>query len=592
MSTGLANRAVAQAFVDELARCGVRHACVSPGSRSTPLALVLAEDARIRVWIHPDERSGSFFALGLAKASNIPVALLCTSGTAAANFFPAVVEAAYARVPLLVLTADRPPELRDNGAPQAIDQSRLYGVHVRWYTEMPVPASSPGIERHVRVTACRAFAAALGSPTGPVHLNFPFREPLLPDPADFSTSLPGGGRPNGEPYVRVTRGRRRLDDQHVRQLAADLDAPHRGLIVCGPQDDGRLAGPLVRLAHRLGYPVLADGLSPLRTGPHDRCLVIDTHDAFLRDPAWCDAHEPEVVVRFGAMPTSKPLVQYLGRFPQARHIVVDEGEGWRDSSLLAAEMVYADPVAFCDQLDTALGHWQDPPVTWAQEWQDAHARTQRTISDTLAGMSGMFEGKIFAELRGLLPDGATLFVGNSMPVRDLDTFLGATDTAIRTLCNRGANGIDGVISTALGASVECTGPLVLAIGDLSFYHDMNGLLAAKQYGLNATIVLINNDGGGIFSFLPQAEHREHFETLYGTPHGLDFCDAVWLYGGEYMRADTWSDFRAAVVRGIASPGLTVVEVRTDRERNVRLHRDVWAGVADALHTGVRAEATP
>ncbi len=592
MSIGLANRAAAQAFVDELARCGVRHACVSPGSRSTPLALGLAEDPRIRVWIHPDERSGSFFALGLAKASGIPVVLLCTSGTAAANFFPAVVEAAYARVPLLMLTADRPPELRDNGAPQAIDQSRLYGVHVRWYTELPVPDSSPGIERHVRVTACRAFAAALGIPAGPVHLNFPFREPLLPDPADLVTSMQVGDRPDGEPYVRVTRGPRIPDSTQIRQMAADLDARHRGLIVSGPKDDGRLAEPLVRLAHRLGYPVLADGLSPLRTGPHDRSLVIDTYDASLRDPVWCDAHEPEVILRFGAMPTSKPLVQYLSHFPQARHIVVDDGEGWRDSSLLAAEMAYADPVEFCEQLDAALGQRPDLSMGWAQEWLDAHARTQRAISDTLTGMCGMFEGRIFAELRRLLPDGATLFVGNSMPVRDLDTFFGATDTAIRTLCNRGANGIDGVISTALGASVECTGPLVLAIGDLSFYHDMNGLLAAKQYGLNATIVLINNDGGGVFSFLPQAEHREHFETLYGTPHGLDFRDAVRLYGGEYLRSDTWSDFRAAIVRGIASPGLTVVEVRTDREQNVRLHRDVWSAVAEAQHAGVHSEVTP
>ena len=592
MSIGLANRAVARAFVDELARCGVRHACISPGSRSTPLALVLAEDPRIRVWIHPDERSGSFFALGLAKASGNPVALLCTSGTAAANFFPAVVEAAYARVPLLVLTADRPPELRDNGAPQAIDQSRLYGMHVRWYTEMPVPDNSPGIERYVRVTACRAFAATLGSPSGPVHVNLPFREPLLPDPADFSTSLPGGGRSDGEPYVRVTRACRSLDDPYVQQLAADLSALHRGLIVCGPQDNGQLAEPLVRLAHRLGYPVLADGLSPLRTGPHDRSLVIDTHDAFLRNPAWCEAHEPKVVVRFGAMPTSKPLVQFLARYPQARHIVVDDGEGWRDSSLLAAEIVYTDPVTFCDQLDAVLAQPPDLPTGWAQEWLDARAGAGRAVKDALSGMSEMFEGRIFAELCGLLPKNTTLFVGNSMPVRDLDTFFGATDTVIRTLCNRGANGIDGVISTALGASVECAGPLVLAIGDLSFYHDMNGLLAAKQYDLNATIVLINNDGGGIFSFLPQAEYPEHFETLYGTPHGLDFRNAVRLYGGDYLRADTWSDFRAAMVHGIASPGLTIVEVRTDRERNVRLHRDVWAAVAEAVHAGVHAGATP
>ena len=592
MSTGLANWVVAHAFVDELARCGVRHACVSPGSRSTPLAVALAENRSIKVWIHADERSGSFFGIGLAKASGVPVALLCTSGTAAANFFPAVIEAAYSRVPLLVLTADRPPELRDNGAPQAIDQSHLYGAHVRWFSEMPVPDGSPGLERYVRVTACRAFAAALGSPAGPVHLNFPFREPLMPDAVDVSNNVLGEGKANGEPFVRTTRARRMPEDALVNRLAAELDAPRRGLIVCGPQDDVRLAEPIARLAQRLRYPVLADGLSPLRTGAHDRSLVIDTHDAFLRDAAWCAAHEPEVVFRFGAMPTSKPLVQYLARFPAGRHIVVDEGEGWRDASLLAAEMVYADPVAICERLHASLEQRADLPAPWAAEWLAANARAGRAMEETLDGMPELFEGRIFAELRDLLPGGATLFVGNSMPVRDLDTFFGTTNTSIRTLCNRGANGIDGVVSTALGASVECTGPLVVALGDLSFYHDLNGLLAAKLYDLNVTIVLINNDGGGIFSFLPQAEQVEHFEMLYGTPHGLDFSDAIRLYGGEYGRADTVPAFRAAITHGIESPRLTLVEVCTDREGNVRLHREVWAAVSKSLRAGTDVEATP
>ncbi|MDQ3327470.1 MAG: 2-succinyl-5-enolpyruvyl-6-hydroxy-3-cyclohexene-1-carboxylic-acid synthase, partial [Chloroflexota bacterium] len=468
----------------------------------------------------------------------------------------------------------------------------LYGAHVRWFTELPVPDGSPDLERYVRVTACRAVAAALDSSAGPVHLNFPFREPLLPDAADMENIMLREGREDGEPMVRTARARRMPEDTLVNRLATELDVSRRGLIVCGPQDDARLAEPLVRLAQRLGYPVLADGLSPLRSGAHDRSLVIDTHDSFLRDAAWCASHEPEVILRFGAIPTSKPLVQYLARFPCARHIVVDEGEGWRDSSLLAAEMVYADPVEICERVEASLREWPDPPVSWAHEWLEAHARAGCAMGETLDGMPEWFEGRVFAELRDLLPDGTTLFVGNSMPVRDLDTFFGATNTSIRTLCNRGANGIDGVVSSALGASVEGTGPLVLAIGDLSFYHDMNGLLAAKLYDLNITILLINNDGGGIFSFLPQAKHREHFEMLYGTPHGLDFSDAVKMYGGEYVRADTMAAFRAALAHGIESLGLTVIEVCTDRERNVRLHREVWAAVSEAIHADVGVRATP
>ncbi len=583
VSAGLVNIAYSTAFVDELVRSGLRHVCISPGSRSTPLALAFAENRAVRTWMHVDERSAGYFALGLAKASRQPVALLCTSGTAAANFYPAVVEARYSRVPLIVLTADRPPELRENGAPQAIDQLGLYGSHAKWFAEMALPDESLELLRYVRATACRAYSTAAADPPGAVHLNFPFREPLLPAPGEYLANDSGdAGRPDREPWTRTGQGVRLPDSGLVERLARELNATPRGLIVCGPCDIPGVTEPLVRLARLLGYPVLADGLSPLRYGAHGLSLVLDKYDAFLRDAEWAAEHEPELVMRIGAAPTSKPLTQYLQRYPSARQIVVDEADGWRDPSLLAAEIVYADPALLCDALAAALGERDARAQDWAAAWLEANVQAGEAIEEKLGQTDGMFEGKLFAELATLLPSGSTLYIGNSMPVRDLDTFFGSTSNRVRVLCNRGANGIDGVVSSALGTSAEAEGHTVLVIGDLSFYHDMNGLLAAKLYDLNLTVLLVNNDGGGIFSFLPQVAHPKHFEQLWGTPTGLDFRLAVEMYGGRHVRAETYAELRDGLRLGIEGGGLTVVEVRTDREENVRLHREMWSVVSRAL----------
>ena len=568
------------AFADELVRAGVGHAVICPGSRSTPLALMLARQERLRLWTLVDERSASFFALGLAKASGNPVALVCTSGTAAANFYPAVVEAHYARVPLLVLTADRPHELRDVGAPQAIDQVRLYGVHAKWFMDMALPEATPDALRYVRTVAGRAVATAQSGPAGPVHLKFPFREPLVPAPI---LDVPNLERPAGSPYVGVTQAFRDPYALVLASFVAELAPVERGLIVCGPQDDTELPWEIRRLAESLGWPVLADPLSGVRCVGRS---IIDCYDSFLRDEAWAAQHAPDVVLRFGAMPTSKPLLLYLQRYPQARQILVDGDGGWNDPTLLVSDVIHADILLFCRALTKALS--KNPPrpdlSLWAHSWRIANQATRRVLSDQLAQVDELFEGKVFAELAELLPDKAVLYVGNSMPVRDLDTFFPASEKPIRILANRGANGIDGVVSSALGASVDNDGPLVLVIGDLSFYHDMNGLLAAKLYKLDATIILLNNDGGGIFSFLPQATgtEAERFEQLFGTPTGLDFRPAVEMYGGQFRRPATWAAFRQDVRDGIFGRGLTVIEVRTDRAQNVVQHRALWPAVSAAL----------
>ena len=583
------------AFVDELARAGIKHVCICPGSRSTPLALMIARHPGLRTWMHIDERSAAFFALGLAKAGRAPVALVCTSGTAAANFLPAVVEAHLARVPLVVLTADRPPELRDNGAPQAIDQVRLYGGYAKWFVDLALPEAGPLMLRYARTQAARAVATARDEPAGPVHLNFPLREPLVPVPAtapDLRPALPSTGTgqawPGEAPYVAVAAGRRMLDPAAVSRMYATLAGAAHPLIVCGPQDDPALPAAVLALAEALGVPVLADPLSGVRCGPHAGPLVIDSYDAFLRDAAFCAGHMPDVVLRFGAMPTAKPFLQYLQQHPGARLIVVDGAPGWNEPTLLAAEMVHADPTALCLALSASAGSGQrsgsGPATAWTAAWVDANRRTRAVLEGALEGQTGWFEGKVFSELARLLPAGATLFVGNSMPVRDLDTFFPAGAQPVRFLANRGANGIDGVVSSALGAAAGGD-PLVLVIGDLSFYHDLNGLLAAKRHGIHATIILLNNDGGGIFSFLPQASETDQFEQLFGTPTGLDFRPVVEMYGGRFVRPATWAAFRAAVGASLAGSGLTVIEVRTDRNENVAAHRALWPAVGKALAGG-------
>lgn len=579
-----ATYAFVDAFVDELAHAGVEHAVVCPGSRSTPLALTLARHPHIRLWMHLDERSAAFFALGLAKGTGVPVALVCTSGTAAANFMPAIVEARQARVPLLALTADRPPELRDCGAPQTIDQIRFYGAQVKWAVEMPVPEGGETMLRFARTTAARAAATAAESPSGPIHLNFPFREPLVP-PA--GTPLPDGARGDRggrRPCVRVRAVGAAPAPSEVERLATQLAGAPRGLIVCGSlEDEPGATAPIAALGRALGYPILADPLSGLRCGPHDRALVVDAHDAFLREPRFVAAAAPQVILRFGAMPTSKPVLQYLQRHPDACHILVDRA-GWRDPTLLAAEMLRAGAGPLCEALLAACA--QAPDAEWTALWREANRRARVAIEEVLSQIEEPFEGRAMAELAGLLPDGATLFAGNSMPVRDIDSFFHGDERRIRILGNRGASGIDGVTSTALGVAAS-GGPVVLAIGDVSLYHDLNGLLAAALHGISLTVVLLNNDGGGIFSFLPQADlpaddRGDPFEALFGTPHGLDFAHAAALYGATFSRVASWVEYRRAVARGVEGDGLHIVELRTERARNVALHRRVWPAVSAAI----------
>ncbi|MCY7418196.1 MAG: 2-succinyl-5-enolpyruvyl-6-hydroxy-3-cyclohexene-1-carboxylic-acid synthase, partial [Chloroflexi bacterium] len=521
-------------------------------------------------------------ALGLAKAGRRPVAILGTSGTAVVNFGPAVTEAFHGRVPLIVLTADRPPELRDRGAAQPIDQQRLDGSACKWYAELPVPDATDVAVAHLRSVVGRAVAMALEAPAGPVQLNLPFRAPLLPD----GPLAPQADDPFS-PHTRLMPGVRLPIGPNLDAIWSTLAAARRPLIVVGSFDVDGGAAVIAALAASWDAPVLADALGNLRLGPHDMSHVVARPDSVVRNAAFTSGHAPDVVLRFGGTPTSAATITFLER-TAATQFIVDDG-AWNDPTLLGGVLIHADPVALAMALAARLvSGGPEPEPGWLDAWLDAGQRADAAIRATLDGFDRPFEGGVFAALEGALPDGAIVVVGSSMPVRDLDAFLTPGTARVRCLANRGVNGIDGVVSTALGVAAADAGPVLLVVGDVSFVHDLNALVAARLQPLSATIVVIDNDGGGIFSFLPQGTVDraelglpEHYEQLFGTPHGVDILAVAGTLGAETAELGT-ADIEPTIAASMARPGVRVLRLRTDRARNVVQHRAVQQAVDEAL----------
>jgi 2-succinyl-5-enolpyruvyl-6-hydroxy-3-cyclohexene-1-carboxylate synthase len=587
-----------RAFVDELARSGMRAACTSPGSRSAPLALTLASERRVRCYSHVDERCAGFFALGLAKASGRAVAVTCTSGTAAAQLLPAAIEAREARVPLLLLTADRPPELRENGAGQAIDQLKLYGGAVKWFFDVGTHAATPERMRWMRTLACRAYATAIEGRPGAVHLNFALREPLVADeplPHDMT------GREDGAAYVtrHVRVARHEEIEGELAELRDVLAAARRGVVVAGRSERGETGADLgeqaAAFAAAIGWPLLADPMSGARRG----AAAIAHYDALLREGPLAASLAPDLVLRVGDLPVSKSLRSLLARSPATRQIVLDAESAWQDPAAVVSASYELDPAAALGALAAQRPVSVDPD--WLARWRTADELAAEAILGVLGG-ERLSEPRVALELGALLPREATLFVASSMPVREIETFWPVREDPPRVLCNRGANGIDGIVSSAFGAAAADRGPVVLLIGDVALAHDIGGLLAARRLELKLTIVLLDNAGGGIFDFLPVADApiaraaepepndaddpaiatEDLFTRHIATPTGLDFADAARLYGIGHERVDDVPAFRRALERALATPTTRIVEVRGDRTANVRVHREVWRAVASAI----------
>jgi 2-succinyl-5-enolpyruvyl-6-hydroxy-3-cyclohexene-1-carboxylate synthase len=543
-------------FVDELARCGVSDACTSPGSRCAPLVLALAREPHLRTYSHIDERCSGFFALGLAKASGRPVALTCTSGTAAANLAPAVIEASEAGVPLIILTADRPPELREVGAGQTIDQIKLYGDGVRWFFEVGNHDYSPERMRWIRALACRAVAEACGERPGPVHLNWPLREPLVPGgPVEVR-----GGRPGRRPGVLSERAPLGGGD-----LEEHVGAGARGVIVAGRGK--RPVGPAVcALAEQAGYPLLADPQSGARAGG----AALAHYDLLLRDGAFAAAHVPQVVIRIGELPTCKPLRRWLASLTDADQIAIGTPGVWQDPDGVVSRWLRADPGALVAPA-AADG-------AWLAEWREADARVADVLARTLA--DELSELSVARALGEWLPAEATLFVASSMPVREIETVWPVREGPPRVLSNRGANGIDGTLSSAFGVVAASKAPVCALIGDVAFAHDIGGLLAASRLGLALTIVLFDNGGGGIFDHLPIAAEQDVYEEHIATPTGLDFALAAELYGLDYAAPQSLDELRDLLVGALAErERSTLLHLRFERAAGVALHRRLAAAAA-------------
>jgi 2-succinyl-5-enolpyruvyl-6-hydroxy-3-cyclohexene-1-carboxylate synthase len=602
------NTALASAFAEELARGGLRRAVVSPGSRSTPLAVALWREPGIEVTVIIDERSAAFFALGAAQASGEPVALLCTSGTALANYHPAVAEADLAALPLIVLSADRPPELRGIGAGQTIDQIKTFGEAVRWFCEVGTHDADDSGLLHMRSVACRALARGRGEiRPGPVHLNFPFRDPLAPIPVEGAVTatdpLALHGR-DGRPLTAVTRVDLEPTPFELDEVAGHIADAIAGVIIAGRQTDPELREPLAHLARAAGFPILAEPTSQLRLGPHDRSYVVTTYDTLLRDEHWGRGVVPELVLRFGDLPTSKPLREWLAA-SGADQIVVDPTGGWNEPTNRAAAIIRADPTELASGWATRLeritsgegrtggplhsrtagrfaqGSSRPAPEAWLEAEAAALAAIAEELErDSLAGRSAIEEAALHLALGRAHADGDLVYTASSMPIRDQESFVGPGEADVLFLCNRGANGIDGLISSGIGAAHASGRPTTIVTGDLGLLHDIGGLAALRDVTTPVRIVVIDNGGGGIFHFLPQqsALDSDEFEALLGTPRGVSVERAAALFDLPHRRLESLADLPAALAAGTG-----LIEVRTDRRANVAAHRRVTDRVLAALN---------
>ncbi len=574
------NTALASAFVEDLAHCGLRHAVVSPGSRSTPLALALWREPQIEVTVIVDERSAAFFALGAAQASGAPVAILCTSGTAAANLHPAICEADHSAVPLIALTADRPPELRGIGAGQAIDQLKLFGSSVRWFCEVGTHVADDDGLLHYRASACRAFATARGEPRpGPVHLNLPFREPLAPLAEEGAVTatdpLALEGR-DGRPLTAVTPIDLEPSQFLLDEVAGHIAEAEIGVIVAGRQLDPELREPLAHLARVAGYPILADPASQLRCGPHDRSRVITAYDLLLRDERFRENASPDLVLRFGEMPTSKPLRSWLAE-SGADQIVADPLGDWNEPSRRAAALLRADPTELAAGWAARLGKERPAPAMWLA----AERAAREAIEGELGGLDAPSEPGLQLALGAAHADGDLVYTASSMPIRDQEAFLPSGEADVTFLCNRGTNGIDGLTSSGIGAAHATGRPTTIVTGDLGLLHDLGGLAALREVSTPVRIVVIDNDGGGIFHFLPQEQalDGEEFEALLGTPRGVNAAKAAALFDLPHRRLESLEQLPDALAAGTG-----LIELKVDRQENLNLHRRLAESVAATLHS--------
>ncbi|MBK8902320.1 MAG: 2-succinyl-5-enolpyruvyl-6-hydroxy-3-cyclohexene-1-carboxylic-acid synthase [Anaerolineaceae bacterium] len=583
------NLLFAALFVDGLVQAGLTAVVISPGSRSTPLTLAFEAHPGVETFLHLDERGAGFYALGMALASDKPVALVCTSGTAVSNYFPAITEAQMSQVPLLILTSDRPHELRHSGANQTIDQVKIFGDQVLWSVDMPIPQeNAPDVVlRHVQSTAVRTFATANGLRKGPVHVNFPFRKPLEPSAEeirDWRLEIESAGQISNLKSP-ISHGKITPTDDQIDWLTAVLTQHPRGLIICGPRcPGGEFPAAVTALARQTGYPLLADPLSGMRffnrkdaknaekksvpSVPSVDDLPLSSYETFLQhDPGW---PEPEIIVRLGQVPTSKWLNAYLDKISPAIQLHVRENGVWADDSHRTTHFWQMNETAVCQTLTARLDSHQPDPA-WQQTIQATDQATWTALQAQLN--QHWFDGAAVAALLDHLPENANLLIGNSLPIRHLDQYGRSQPKTLHIFGNRGASGIDGNISTGLGVARATGRPTFIVVGDVTALHDLNSLLLASQTP-NATIIVLNNNGGGIFRRLPISQHEPPFTDRFLTPHGRSFEHAAAMFGLDYLRADNREQFVQAVATAVSTPAPRLIELLTDGAQDEQIRRQI------------------
>jgi len=566
-------------MVETLKRLGLTTAVICPGSRSTPLAIAFAQADGVDAIPVLDERSASFFALGIARQSGLPVAIVCTSGTAGANFYPAVIEAKESRVPLLVLTADRPPELRDCHSGQTIDQLKLFGTYPNWYAELALPSLGMGTLNYLRQTVIHAWERSLYPVPGVVHLNIPFRDPLAPVPDGTSSeSLERQFHPEEFFAGIVTRSPTPLLPCSPAPLLQEWQQSNQGIIIAGlaqPQEAREYCGAIAHLSKTLKFPVLAEGLSPLRNYADLNPYLISTYDLILRNHELAQQLTPEVVIQLGELPTSKELRTWLDSTQPRRWVIdpcdhnLDPLHGKTTHLRLTVEQL----AQICPVEPKSL-------TSYLQLWCTAEAKVRLAVDETMATMKQMFEGKAAWLLSQILPSGTPLFIANSMPVRDVEFFWKPSNSSVRSFFNRGANGIDGNLSTALGMAHRHQSGVMLT-GDLVLLHDTNGFLIRNKFKGHLTIVLINNNGGGIFEMLPISKFEPPFEEFFATPQNIDFAQLCTTYNVEHELITSWEQLQQRL-NPLPIKGIRVLELRTNRKADAKWRQENLGKFADGL----------
>ena len=578
------NYAFSNLFVDILEHYQVENACICPGSRSSPIAISLFDNQNIKTWTHIDERGAGFFCTGITRITKNPVVVLSTSGTAASNFLPSIIESTYSQIPLVIVTADRPSELQGTGALQTIDQTNIFGIYPKISINLPTPRNKPQLLEIMYKKVFDAMHIITKAPQGVIHINFPFDDPLHPITIKKDqTSEINNLIKKLKKRLKNTRESQQkysiqLNNTTKNILEKALTISTRGIIVCGPNNNSFSSDDIILFSEKTGFPILADPLSQVRTGNHNLTNIIDNHDLFLKNKTLAKSLTPDLIIRVGMTPTSKTLLQYLNDKKNATQIILNPFS-FSDPNHSANFHIKENPNILLKMLQTQNNK---PNKIWQKLWQDIQIQTLNTINKFFEKTDVISEPSTYIDLHKSLPQKTILYLSNSMPIRDTDMFFPKRQ-GIKIFGNRGSSGIDGMISSATGAATQTQSPVILLIGDIAFLHDLNSLLLCANTQPNLTIIILNNNGGGIFSFLPQSKFKKYFKNLFLTPHDLTFKDAADLFQIPYWAPTSRKIFIKNIQNFISKKGPKIIEITSTTSKNHLLHENVFKKIMETTY---------